>query len=94
MSAEELAANIKEHNPVDRLTSLVKAKVPVFHIHGDSDTVVPLPDNSGQLAKRYKAEKGNIVLKVIKGRGHDMWPGWFHSQELVDFIITRARQQN
>ena len=91
MSAEDLAAHVEEHNPVDRLTSLVKAKVPVFHIHGDSDTVVPLPDNSGELAKRYKTKGGNIVLKVIKGRGHDMWPGWFHSQELVDFVITHAQ---
>src|ERR1043166_8723861 len=28
---------------------------------------------------------------VIKGRGHNMWPGWFQCQELVDFVIGHAR---
>jgi len=93
MSAAQLAEEIEEHNPIDRLKFLATEKVPVFHIHGDADQVVPLPENSGELAKRYKAMGGTIALKVIQGRGHDMWPGWFHSQELVDFVINHALQQ-
>jgi predicted esterase len=66
--------------------------VPIFHIHGDSDRVVPLGKNSSELRKRYVKLGGDIKLEVVKGQGHNMWAGWFHSQELVDFVITHARE--
>lgn len=88
MSASELEQQLGEHNPVERLQLLANAKVPVFHIHGDSDTVVPLEANSGTLVERYKALGGPITLEVVEGRGHDMWTGWFQSQALVDFVIA------
>ena len=28
---------------------------------------------------------------VVKGQGHNLWTGWFQSQELVDFVIAHAR---
>jgi hypothetical protein len=51
---------------------------------------VPLEKNSGELARRYKQFGGEMTLNVIKGQGHNMWPGWFHCQELVDFVIAQA----
>ena len=42
MTAEELEAKLKEHNPPERLAPLAKAKIPIYHIHGDNDKVVPL----------------------------------------------------
>ena len=47
ISAEQLGAKLRLHNPVERLAPLAKAKVPIFHIHGDRDKVVPLKENSG-----------------------------------------------
>ena len=44
LTADELTAKLSEHNPVDRLEALAKAKVPLFAIHGDVDKVVPLSD--------------------------------------------------
>ena len=90
MTEEQLAAKLAEHNPIDRVESLAKARVPIFHIHGDSDTVVPLEMNSGELAKRYRQFGGLMTLSVVKGQGHTMWSGWFQCQELVDFVISHA----
>ncbi len=93
MTSEELTAKLTEHNPIDRLESLAKAKVPIFHIHGDQDRTVPLESNSAELAKRYAAFGGPVEIEVIKGQGHNMWSGWFQSQKLTDFVIARALGQ-
>jgi len=85
-----LPQKLAEHNPIDRVESLAKVRVPIFHIHGDSDTVVPLEMNSGELAQRYRQFGGVMTLSVVKGQGHTMWSGWFQCQELVDFVITHA----
>ncbi len=93
MTSEQLAAGLTEHNPIDRLAPLAKANVPIFHIHGDRDRVVPLEKNSGELAKRYADLGGKMTLKIVEGQGHNMWPGWFQSQELVDFVIEHAGEE-
>jgi alpha-beta hydrolase superfamily lysophospholipase len=90
LTEEQLGAELTRYNPIDRLEALAKAQVPIFHIHGDSDTVVPLEKNSGELANRYRQLGGPITLRVIAGQGHNMWPGWFNCQELVEFIIANA----
>jgi len=91
LTEEELSAHLAEHNPVDRLARLAKAHTPLFAIHGDVDTVVPLPANSGLLKERYEALGGKIQLIVPAGQGHNMWPGFFQCQELVDFVLKNAR---
>lgn len=92
MTAAQLTEKLTENNPIDRLAPLAKANVPLFHIHGDNDTVVPLELNSGELAARYKKLGGTITLNVIKGQGHNMWVGWFQNQELVDFVVSQAKK--
>lgn len=92
MTLEELAEVLAQHNPVDRVAPLAKAGVPVFHIHGDVDRVVPLESNSAELARRYRRFGGKMTLKVIQEQGHNMWPGWFQCQELVDFVIAHAKK--
>ena len=87
----ELEAQLARHNPVSRLESLAKAGVPIFHIHGDVDTVVPLKENSGEVARQYEKLGGKMVLKVAKGQGHNLWEGFFQCQELVDFVIARSK---
>ena len=91
MTKEQLATELPEHNPIDRLAPLAKAKIPIFHIHGDSDKVVPLDKNSAVVKERYDKLGGKMTLKIVKGQGHNMWTGWFHSQELIDFVVTHAR---
>jgi len=93
LTANELNAQLTEHNPIDRLAPLAKAKVPIFHIHGDMDRVVPLDKNSAIIKQRYDALGGPMTLEVVKGQGHNMWAGWFQSQVLVDFLIKHATRK-
>lgn len=88
LSAEQLKTDLKQFNPVDRLAGLAAAEVPIFHIHGDQDNVVPLESNSGLLAKRFEALGGSMKLKVVAGQGHNMWSGWFESDALVEFVLS------
>jgi len=88
LTAEQLKADLNKHNPVDRLASLAKANVPIFHIHGDQDTVVPLDNNSALLAQRYRELGGSMELEIVAGQGHNMWDGWFQSDKLVEFVCA------
>lgn len=86
----QLQQQLTDYNPIDNLKPLAEANIPIFHIHGDSDTTVPIEQNSAELARRYKKLGGSITLEIVKGRGHDMWDGWFKSQALVDFVIAQG----
>jgi Tol biopolymer transport system component len=90
LSPEELRSRLLEFNPVDRLEGLAKAGVPMFAIHGDIDTVVPLEANSGRARQRYVALGGTFDLIVPPGQGHNMWSGFFECQQLVDFVLQHA----
>jgi dipeptidyl aminopeptidase/acylaminoacyl peptidase len=86
----QLRDKLKEHNPVERLGLLAKSKVPIFHLHGDQDTVVPYEQNAAEPARRYKAQGGDMRVLLAKDQGHSYWPGFFQCQELVDFVLTNA----
>ena len=90
---QELEARLGDHNPIDRVGVLAKARVPALLIHGDEDKVVPLKENSAEFAARYKAEgaEGAVKLIVAKGQGHNYWEGFFRCRELADFAVARAR---
>jgi pimeloyl-ACP methyl ester carboxylesterase len=90
LSAADLAAELERHNPVDRLEPLAKAGVPLFAIHGDVDTLVPLEANSAAVKRRYEEIGGSMQLVVPAGQGHNFWEGFFRCQELVDFVIAAA----
>ncbi len=90
LTEAELTARLAEHNPIERLAPLARAGVPLLHLHGDQDEIVPLDQNSGVLAERYRKLGGEMHLLVFPGQGHNYWPGWFHSQALVDFIVAHA----
>ena len=90
MSKEQLRERLKEFNPIDRLAPLARANVPILHLHGDADKVVPLAANSAELARRYKALGGQIELIAVKGQGHAEVPAFFHSQRLLEFFLTHG----
>jgi pimeloyl-ACP methyl ester carboxylesterase len=91
MTPAQLTEALARHNPVDRVEPLAKAGVPVFHIHGDVDKVVPLESNSAELARRYRRFGGPMTLEVIEGQGHNMWDGWFRCEALVEFVVAHAQ---
>jgi acetyl esterase/lipase len=85
-----LAGKLARFNPIDRLRPLARAKVPLYLLHGNVDTLVPLERNSGQVHTRYAELHGPVELQVAAGQGHNMWSGFFECQPLVDFVIRKG----
>jgi pimeloyl-ACP methyl ester carboxylesterase len=90
MSAPELSARLAAHNPVDRLAPLAARRVPLWHIHGDSDAVVPLEANAGELVRRYRALGGPAELLEVPGYGHEEHALFFERQEVVEAARSQA----
>lgn len=92
LSRDELADSLDTHNPIAQADKLARANIPVYIIHGDADTVVPLKENSATLAKIYQhaGAADAFTLAVPRGQGHNFWPGFFHCQSLVDFTIRKS----
>ncbi len=93
LNPEELADQLPSLNPIERVKRLAEAKIPIFLIHGDQDEVVPLEKNSAALKARYEAAGAGelVTLEIATGQGHNYWEGFFRSQTLVDFVISKAR---
>ncbi|MEC9091949.1 MAG: sialate O-acetylesterase [Planctomycetota bacterium] len=90
MTSEELNNKLKEHNPIHRLKPLAKAGVPIFHLQGDNDKIVPLQANSAIVETQYRKFGGPVEIQIIQGQGHNLWNGWFTSKKLVEFVIKNA----
>ena len=93
MNKDQFSLCFHEHNPVDRLWNLAKADVPIFHVHGKVDKVVPLKDNSGELVRRYKILGGQAEVLVIQGKGHELCPEFLQNQELIDFLLSQGQNK-
>lgn len=89
----ELDAQLAKYNPIEQAPKLAKAKIPALFIHGATDVVVPLKENSAEFLARYRAAgvEKLVTLLVVDDQGHNFWPGFFRCQELVDFAIARAK---
>lgn len=73
-------------NPIDGLKPLVDAGVPLLHVVGEADDVVPVSENTEILEARYKELGGEIEVIRKPGVGHHP-----HSlkdpKRIVDFIL-------
>ena len=76
-------------NPIDRLEPLAKAGVPLLHVCGDADTVVPMEENTNIVERRYKQLGGQITVIVKPGVNHHP-----HSLKdptpIVEFILKHT----
>ncbi|NLF19760.1 MAG: alpha/beta hydrolase [Lentisphaerae bacterium] len=68
--ASEQAALDYGGNPIDRLEPLAAHGVPLIHLCGDADEVVPYPENTVILAERYRRLGGAIDVLVKPGQKH------------------------
>jgi pimeloyl-ACP methyl ester carboxylesterase len=84
---EALAAKV---NPVDNLEPLAKRKVPLLHVFGDADDVVPPEENTLLLASRYRDLGGPIELIAKAGCGHHPH-GLQDSTPIVNFILRNSK---
>jgi pimeloyl-ACP methyl ester carboxylesterase len=76
-------------NPVDNLAPLAKAKIPLLHVVGDADDVVPVPENTEVIETRYKALGGNIQVIHKPGVGHHPH-GLDDPTPIVEFLAKYA----
>jgi hypothetical protein len=74
-------------NPIDILTPLAKAHIPIIHVCGDQDTDVPETENTDIVRERYLKLGGKFVLIVKQGCGHHPH-GLTDTTHLVDFIMA------
>ncbi len=79
--------------PLNNSVNIAKAKIPVIHVYGDSDKVVPHFENTERLAINFVKANGNIQLIRKKGIGHHP-----HSLEdptpIVEFILKHTLTKN
>ncbi len=78
-----------EGMPIYNAVTVAKAKIPVLHVCGDADKVVPYDENTAILEKNFKEAGGNIQVILKKGVGHHP-----HSLEdaepIVSFIVKNS----
>ena len=85
---EETSLDFKG-NPIDNLAPLAKADIPLLHVVGQADTVVPVEENTDIIEKRYKALGGRIQVIRKEGVGHH--PHSLKDPEpIVKFILEAA----
>jgi len=68
--ADDAAALAWKGNPVDTLGPLADAGVPLIHVVGDTDDVVPPAENTAVVESRYRALGGRIEVIHKPGVGH------------------------
>lgn len=93
LSPEALAERAGHQNPIARVEVLAKNQIPCFLIHGKEDQVVPLEPNSAALEAAYRRHGAgdHLTLVRIDGQGHNFWPGFFHCDEMIQFIIEQSQ---
>ncbi|MCA9057842.1 MAG: hypothetical protein KDA85_05060 [Planctomycetaceae bacterium] len=79
-------------NPVDNLKPLADAGVPLLHVYGDADDVVPWDENTGIIAERYQQLGGHITLIGKPGVGHHPH-GLDDPTPIVDFIAKHSAEK-
>ena len=74
---------------MDGMRTLAAAGIPLLHVVGEADTVVPVEANTNVLERLYRKAGGS--LKVIRKPGVDHHPHSLRNpQPIVDFALTAA----
>jgi len=90
MDEKTFIQRIDEHNPINHLAGMAKAKVPIFIVHGDSDKVVTLEENSGLVESRYRELGGKVYVEVVPSGGHQVIDAFFKSKNLIEFLTKHS----
>ncbi len=77
-------------NPIDVLKPLADAKVRLIHVVGDTDTVVPVAENTALVEQRYRALGGTIQVIHKPGIGHHPH-GLEDPTPVVDFLLKAVK---
>ena len=88
---DEAEALAYKKNPVDNLAPLAAAKIPLIHVVGDVDDVVPVAENTQLIEQRYKELGGEMVVIHKAKVGHHPH-GADDVKPLVDFILEKTEK--
>ncbi len=91
--ADEAEALAYPLNPIDNLAPLAAAKVPLLHVFGDADDIVPWDENTDLVAERYQKLGGSIELIRKPGVGHHPH-GLEDSTPIIEFIRKHAARSS
>lgn len=78
--------------PLNNLEPLANAGIPLLNVCGDSDTVVPMEENSTRLAAIYRRLGGSIDIITKPGIGHHPH-GLEEPRPIVDFILKNTLKE-
>ena len=76
-------------NPIDNLEPLAKARIPIIHVYGDADDIVPWDENTKLIAERYNKLGGMIELINKPGVKHHPH-GLQDPTPMVEFILKHS----
>jgi len=79
-------------NPIDVLSTLAEAGIPLIHVVGDADDVVPVAENTAIVEQRYRALKGTSEVIHKPGVGHHPH-GLDDPMPVVRFIVEHTTQR-
>lgn len=89
---DEVSALSYDGIPVVGCSKVAEANIPVLHVCGDADKVVPYEENTLKLKERFEAAGGTIKIILKKGIGHHP-----HSlkdpKPIVDFILEHTQYE-
>jgi len=89
----EAQALAYDKNPIDNLKPLADAKIPLLHVCGDADEVVPYDENTVILKERYEKLGGSIKVIVKQGFKHHPH-GLDDPTQVVDFILEHTPKES
>lgn len=75
-------------NPIDNLAPLARAGIPLLHVCGDADDIVPYAENTALVKERYEKLGGRIQVILKPGVGHVH--GLEDPTAIVEFVWTNA----
>jgi pimeloyl-ACP methyl ester carboxylesterase len=79
-------------NPTDHLQPIAQQHIPILHVSGDADTIVPMAENTEALQKAYQKLGGKMEVIVKPGIGHVH--GLDDSTPIIEFIDRHRPGQN
>jgi pimeloyl-ACP methyl ester carboxylesterase len=87
--SDEAAMEFKG-NPIDLTDKIAKAGIPMLHVVGDADEVVPVSENTGPFERKIKEAGGTIHVIHKPGVGHH--PHSLEDPEPIVNFILRATE--
>ena len=64
---------------------------PVWAIHGDKDSVVPIQGHR-KMVRALRSEGFDVKFTIVKGGGHDVWTDAYVGEDLYVWLLSHKRE--